>query len=246
MVDQLRNLADDRLINGCIYCGSTANTRDHVPSRIFLDPPYPENLPVVGACKICNQGFSRDEQYLVCLLESVLVGSTDPEKIKRPSVARALKRAPALRSRIEATKSIHNGRIVFYPEENRIKNVMLKLARGHAAFELSQPCTEEPDHYWCGSLESLTEDQREGFSEAHIQQLYGEIGARNMQRMFVAEVKLQSESGDQKKIQVVVNDWVDVQDGCYRYLAIDDIGGVVIRIVISEYLACEVGWQIYA
>jgi hypothetical protein len=243
-MDQLQNLADDRLINGCIYCGGVADTRDHVPSRIFLDPPYPENLPVVGACKICNQGFSKDEQYLACLLESVLAGSTDPEKIRRPSVARALKRAPALRSRIEAARSIHNDQIVFNPEKNRIKNVMLKLARGHAAFELSQPCSEAPDHYWCGLLESLTEDQRLAFSAAHIQQLYGEIGARNMQRMFAAEVKLQSESGEQEKLQVVVNYWVDVQNGCYRYLAIDDIGGVVIRIVISEYLACEVGWQI--
>ncbi|MCU7936750.1 MAG: hypothetical protein KZQ99_18070 [Candidatus Thiodiazotropha sp. (ex Dulcina madagascariensis)] len=245
-MDQLRDFADDRLINGCIYCGGVAETRDHVPSRILLDPPYPENLPVVGACHSCNQGFSKDEQYLVCLLESVLIGSTDPEKIRRASVSRAMKRSPALRSRIEATKSIYGEQIVFNPEENRVRNVMLKLARGHAAFELSQPCRCEPDHYWCGSLESLNEEQREGFSAAHIQKLYGEVGSRNIQRMFAAEVTLQSDISEQNTLQVVVNDWVEVQEGCYRYLAIDDISGVIIRIVIFDYLACEVGWQVNA
>ena len=81
-MDQLSDFADDRLIDGCIYCGGMAETRDHVLSRILLDPPYPKNLPVVGACQQCNQGFSKDEQYLVCLLGSVLAGSTDPDKIE--------------------------------------------------------------------------------------------------------------------------------------------------------------------
>jgi hypothetical protein len=243
-MDQLLNLADERLINDCIFCGDSADTRDHVPSKIFLTSPYPENLPVVGACKVCNQGFSKDEQYLVCFLESVLAGSTEPSKIQNSHVARTMKRAPALRARIEAAKSELNGQIVFNPEEERIKNVMLKLARGHAAFELSQPCKEEPDRYWCGPLKSLDQESQDDFDAAHIQQLLGEIGSRSMQRMFAAEVSLVSTSGE-KTLQVVVNDWVDVQQGRYRYLAIDDVNGVIIRIMIADYLACEVEWQIY-
>lgn len=74
-MDQLTDIADTRLINGCIYCGGAAETRDHVPSRILLDPLYPENLSVVGSCESCNQGFSRDEQYLVCLLEAIELAS---------------------------------------------------------------------------------------------------------------------------------------------------------------------------
>lgn len=240
---QLLPFADDRLINNCIFCGATADTRDHIPSRILLDSPYPENLPVVGACEICNQGFSIDEQYLVCLLECILAGSTEPEKMKRPSVARALKRAPALKARIEACKSEIDGQIIFNPEEERIKNVVLKLARGHAAFELSQPCKEEPDHYWCCSLQSLDQETQDIFDEAHVQQLFGEIGSRNMQRMFFVEVRPMSEVGGEEVLHLLVNDWVDVQEGRYRYLAIDDVNGIIIRIVISDYLACEVRWQ---
>jgi len=241
---QLSDLADDRLINNCIFCGSLADTRDHVPSKILLDSPYPENLPVVGACKTCNQGFSQDEQYLVCFLESVFAGSTDPDKISKSSVARAMKRAPALRARIEESRFEVDGKIIFTPEEKRIKNVLLKLARGHAAFELSQPCKEEPSHYWCGPLTSLDSDQQEDFDAVHIQQLLGEVGSRNIQRMLVTEITLVSPTGELQKNQVIVNDWIDVQEGRYRFLAIDDTAGVIIRIVIADYLACEIGWGI--
>ena len=64
-----------------------------------------------------------------------------------------------------------------------------------------------------------------------------------MQRRFVAEIALESESKEQKVMRVLVNDWIDVQEGRYRYLAIDDIGYLVIRIVVADYLACEVGWK---
>ena len=57
------------------------DTRDHIPSRSLLDQPYPENLPVIGSCQVCNQGFSKDEEYVVCLIEAALAGSTDPDKI---------------------------------------------------------------------------------------------------------------------------------------------------------------------
>ncbi len=243
-MDQLSDLADDRLINDCIYCGGVAETRDHVPSRNLLDRPYPENLPVVGACIKCNQGFSKDEEYLVCLLASAIAGSTDPDKIRRPSVARAMRRSPALRARIESAKKCTNDRIVFNIEDNRVRNVMLKLARGHAAFELSQPCSDKPDHFWYGQLGSLSEEVRNSFCSAHVQELLGEIGSRNMQRLYVTEVTLRSEADEENTLELVVNDWVDVQEGYYSYLAIEDIYGVVIRIIISDYLACEVGWEI--
>ena len=154
-MDPLTDFADNRLINGCIYCEGSAETRDQVPSRLLLEPPYPENLPIVGSCNSCNQAFSKDEQYLVCLLEAALVGSTDPDKIRRPSVAQTLRRSPALQARIESSKIQIDGRTEFIVEEERIKNVMLKLARGHAAFELSQLCREEPYYFWCNLLTHL-------------------------------------------------------------------------------------------
>lgn len=103
-MNQLKDLADDRLIDGCTYCGGLAETRDHVPSRFLLEPPYPENLPVVGCCEECNRGFSKDEEYVVCLIEAALAGSADPAGIRRDTVARSLRRSPALQARIEAAR----------------------------------------------------------------------------------------------------------------------------------------------
>ena len=242
-MDQFDDLADDRLIRGCIYCGGEADTRDHVPSKCLLERPYPPNLPVVGCCDTCNQKFSRDEQYFVCLIESVLCGSTDPERIRRPSVAKIMQDVPALRARIESSKTEVDGQIAFIPEAERVSNVMLKLARGHAAFELSQPCRTVPDHFWCGLLSSLSQEVREEFDSIHFQEIFGEVGSRNMQRLLVMQMTQLAEDGTQRNVGMLVNDWLDVQDDQYRYLAINDTGVLIIRIVVAEYLACEVAWK---
>ena len=48
----------------CIYCGNPSDTREHAPSKVFLRKPYPEDdLPVLPACKKCNNSFSDDELY---------------------------------------------------------------------------------------------------------------------------------------------------------------------------------------
>lgn len=241
---QLNSFADDRLIRGCVYCGGSADTRDHVPSKCLLERPYPENLTVVGCCYDCNQGFSKDEEYFVCLIESVLCGSIDPEKIERSSVAKIMQKSPALRKRIEDSKTEVNGQIAFIPEFERIQNVMLKLARGHATFELSQPCRMEPDHFWCGVLSSLPEENQEAFNSVHFQHNFGEVGSRNMQRLMVTQMTVMSENGEEQNISMLINDWIDVQDDRYRFIAIDDMGTFVIRIVIAEYFACEVAWEL--
>lgn len=242
-MDQLLPFSDDRLINGCIYCGGPAETRDHIPSKCLLERPYPENLPVVGCCSSCNNKFSIDEEYFVCLLECVLCGSTDPEKIRRPSIAKILQNSPGLRKRIEASRIEVDGQAAFNPETERIRNVMLKLARGHAAFELSQLCREEPDHFWCGPLLLLPQEAQEEFNSVHFQQIISEVGSRNMQRLLVTQMTIQGENGEQQNVQMLINDWIDVQDDQYRFIAIDDGDGVVIRIVIAEYFACEIAWR---
>lgn len=243
-MDQIINYSDNRLLRGCIYCENSADTRDHVPSRCLLDQPFPQNLPVVGCCNSCNQNFSKDEQYFVCLIESVLCGSTKPENIRRPSVAKIMKKFPALRQRIENSKVEMDGQIAFEQDSKRVENVMLKLARGHAAFELSQKCWTEPNHFWCGPLSLLSEETREAFNSLHFQSTAGEVLSRNMQRLMVLHMNQISESGEEQNGAMLVNDWLDVQDGRYRYIAIDDMGSVVIRIVISEYFACEVMWEL--
>jgi hypothetical protein len=243
-MEQLKDYSDSRLINGCIYCRGGEETRDHVPSRVFLDAPFPENLPVVWACSPCNIGFSKDEEYLACLIECVIAGSTDPEQIRRPSVAAILRHTPALRARIERARFLQDGRVHFNVEFERMKSVLLKLARGHIAFELSQLCPGEPSYFaWC-PLDEMPQGEKEAFEGCHFTHMFGEVGSRALQRIQVVQLQLKSVSGEQRALGFLIHDWLDVQEGRYRYLAFDDSGGIVVRIVIAEYLACEVIWKL--
>jgi hypothetical protein len=71
LVEQLKQItpfSDLRLDAQCAYCGSFPESRDHVPSKILLDEPFPYNLPVVPSCNNCNNGFSKDETYFACAI----------------------------------------------------------------------------------------------------------------------------------------------------------------------------------
>jgi hypothetical protein len=242
-MEQLKDLADERLLEGCVYCDTgKEETRDHVPSRILLDPPFPTNLPVVPACYACNNGFSRDEEYLACLIECAIAGSTAPDCIQRPRIASILRKSPALRSRIEAAKSVVDGNVVFVAEEARVHNVVLKLARGHAAFELSSAFRQEPASLMWWPISMMNEEQLDSYNASHVTHLFSEVGSRGMQRLLVTQLTLRSPTGELSALNLLINDWVDVQEGRYRYLAADDSRGVKIKIVLAEFLACEVSW----
>ncbi|MDN2606904.1 hypothetical protein OB917_27830 [Klebsiella variicola] len=99
-MQQLNNNADNRLVSGCVYCGGIPETREHVPSKVFLDAPLPENLSVVGACRKCNNGFSSDEEYVACLLEAAIAGSASPSDVRREKVSGILERTPKLQKKV--------------------------------------------------------------------------------------------------------------------------------------------------
>lgn len=228
-MEQLRSFADERLVASCVHCGGTTETRDHCPSRVLLDEPHPENLPYLPACASCNSGFSLDEEYFACLVECARTGSV--EAVRRPKVRRILEHSPALATRLIQARSLtDSGGTWFSLEQNRVNNVVLKLARGHAAYELSEPHYEKPSHFMITPLHILTPEARDHFETPPATFGWPEVGSRAMQRMGVAF----STPG--------ISPWIYVQSGQYRYLAVAE-GAVLIRIVISEYLACEVLWD---
>ena len=49
-------------------------SRDHVPSKVLLRQPYPENLPVVEICSRCNSGFAKEEEYVAAFVSAVVWG----------------------------------------------------------------------------------------------------------------------------------------------------------------------------
>src|SRR6266508_2272367 len=145
-MDPSKLFADERFALLCVYCGADPTTTDHVPSKVLLDEPYPDNLPVVQACDACNNSFSRDEPYLACLVEFAVTGSVDPNSVHRQKVRRILIERPALASLIQSCRREgESGTVVWEADVGRVRNGVLKLARGHAAYECSEPLLEEPE-----------------------------------------------------------------------------------------------------
>ena len=124
------------------------------------------------------------------------------------------------------------GAITWLPDNDRVRNVVLKLARGHAAYELSLPQLDEPEEVTFGPFLGMSESDRADFENAGLGQLRGwpEIGSRAFLRACGASPSQNPEGP-----------WIVVQPGRYRY-SVDEPGGIVVRIVLADYLACRVRW----
>lgn len=228
---QIKTFSDQRLDEMCSYCGDAPETRDHVPSRILLDDPFPENLPVVPCCLKCNQDFSLDEEYFACAIECIIHGTTNTGKLKREKVKSILDRKEPLRKRIEDSFLMQDGQLMFKFEEKRFRNVVSKLAKGHAKFENSEPMFDEPVSISMIPLDLMTEEQADNFFSPIELNKLPEVGSRALQQIVIKMDK-----------NIPYSDWTTVQENNYRYSVTYNFG-VTVKIVIWEYLAVEVIWE---
>jgi hypothetical protein len=226
-MQQLPDYGDERNKGWCVFCGGAMETRDHAPSRVLLDEPYPENLPVLACCRDCNHSFSLDEEYLACIIECAKTGSVQQARAARPKVARILERKTSLESRLAAARSETHEGIIWRPEDERVRNVIVKLARAHIAYEQNEPQLDDPASVSIIPLCLMTDEAREVFEASPNTGLWPEVGSRAMHRILVGA------EGDYP--------WIEVQPGRYRYLA--TTGPALVRMVIAEYLAAEVAWD---
>ncbi|MCR9254684.1 MAG: hypothetical protein NXI16_01140 [Alphaproteobacteria bacterium] len=236
-MDQIDDYSDVRHKAWCIHCTASLETcetnRDHVPSRSLLDKPYPPELPVVEICTSCNTSFSQDEEYFAAFLGAVITGSTDPDVQTIPAAERVLRRNPSLKARIDRSRKDFKtlggeNRTIWEPEMGRVKNALVKNARGHVYFELGQPAMGEPVHFHATPLETFTAEEREAFFSMPMIEVWPEVGSRMMTRVFTG--------------QDMEDGWIVVQDGVYRFAVAED-DGFAVKIVLREYLAAEVIWS---
>jgi hypothetical protein len=231
-VQQFKCYGDRRNKGFCVHCGGPDETDDHVPSKVLLDEPYPENLIVCSACLSCNNALSMDETYLACLLECILAGEADPAKLHRPKIAEVLANNTSLLERLRKARTDGDSGPVWAVENERVKAVVLKLARGHAAYEYNEPRLEEPDCISFKPMMSMDEAERqafEGSDEAGLAPWPG-VGSRAMQRLLVVGAHVFSEG------------WLVVQEGNYRF-RISQEDGLTVNIVLREYLCCHIVWE---
>ena len=139
MVKRYRPDHDARLGGGCFHCGSAfPDTVDHVPPKIFLDKPYPDDLITVPSCRGCNSDSSDDEQYVASLIEVVVCGTTDPRVLERHKISKTLEHRPRLREKLARAATVDNSAYTVRPELERVNLVLEKIARGLWRFDTEQ------------------------------------------------------------------------------------------------------------
>ena len=241
-----KHLAVDERLTGidvCAYCGRSVSLNrdkkdgDHAPSRILLDKPYPSNLPTVDACRECNSSFSKDEEYVACFLECAIFGSTSVDDLQRTKIKNALMHSPSLQSQIESSKQVDLfGGVTFRLDTDRMTNVVLKLARGHMAYDL-YPRIDDPIWLGFAPIHTFDSDRRRSFEDGILDDpnILPEFGTRAFFRGVVTRADVPNSPVFYR------NDWVVIQPNRYRYAVSPQKS--LVRIVLSEYLACEVIWE---
>ena len=233
---QIYHFSDQLSSEDCIPCHDNSHSkqysRDHIPTKALLDPPYPESLMGVGMCQECNSGFAKDEEYFAAFLASVISGSIETDPQRFPTASRILAHNSRLRSRIAGARRMgatlgKDSVVTWIPEIERIERVIVKNARGHILFELGQAITSPPTHARIVPIEQLSPQQLRQFEYPQGYAGWPEVGSRLMLRLLET-----GECGE--------GGWMEVQNGVYRY-AVDELPRV--RIVLREYLAAEVAWD---
>ncbi len=213
----------------CFYCGGIASTMDHIPSKILLDKPFPDNLHAVPCCLACNNSFSLDEEYVGCLFECIICNTCNVEELNRPNIQKILKRKPALLSRIKSELNFENNAIGINPDINRVKAVLTKCAKGHIHYEYTEfLCDDEPSVFKLRLLSNMTEEERSIFFETNKIEIFPEIGSRASQNYFVISNGLISSC------------WFDVQKENYSFMISNNPYSV--KMLIQNQIAIEFIW----
>lgn len=218
----------------CIYCRTNvANSREHLPSRIFLDTPYPVEYSIVPACKKCNGSFSADEVYVSSFIDKLRRVLSNNKFTLREKTISAINHDKELAKILKEQIRIENGKILvdYVPEPFVI--ILTKLAKGHLCQE--QDKVFESDYLVECNFKfrpDLSEDEINLFEELPSTDKSSECGSDFTQGLLIVEtLGLPS--------QILVP-WKEVQVGSYRYLTYFEHDNYVVRIVICETLFAEV------
>lgn len=222
---------DWRLRNVCAYCGDHADTEDHVPSKCFLDSPLPSDPPVVPCCHHCNEQFSRDEEYVSCMIDCMKEGMVDVQSIKREKTRATLMHSQGLAERIMNQYRNFGDCYYWDYEKNRFMSVFRKLAFGHLAYLNEALAIDSNYHVSMMLLDKMSEGERILFEREYCSTVLPEVGSRTLQQNMVIFDDSSPELYSHSK-------WNVVQEGRYRYCTSNE--GDKVKFVIAEYLAVEV------
>ncbi|REC50633.1 MULTISPECIES: hypothetical protein [Chryseobacterium] len=230
---KISSQSDRRYDNICCYCQTTIlhnKTRDHIPSKVLLDEPFPNNLPIAFCCQQCNQGFSADEEYFACLLEYIVCEAKDSNLIQREKIRRILHKKPHLRKRIEKNISHENNIFTIKLEKKSINSILKKLFYGHLSFELSNPYIETPSYIGFDLIDNLTNSEFDTFFASEEIEIAPEIGTRASLNYFLRK-------------NFPTSNWKIVQENNYQYKVNIYSEEIVVKILMRNKLCLTAIWN---
>ena len=225
----------------CIYCGDYADTREHCPSRTFLQEPRPCDLPVLPACKKCNNSFSADELYVKTYIEHMKAAWLG----NKVEVKSKLKTNPeVIEAQEKVNEILRTGKIVF---DNKIGRILEKLAKCHCAYELTENYysyeweLKDISYTFRSCIEENVWDSIECV-EYITDCLLPEIGSRFFRNVYVLEAAVQNlENEKQETKQQLFLIWNVVQEGNYEYVAyLNRYKEMIVKIIIMDFLYAEI------
>ena len=128
----------------CIYCGQSADTKEHIPSKQFFKGKADKPLITVPSCKSCNASFQKDEEFFRQFYVSMLMGHSPVAKqLMDGEISRSILRKPALGHQMFSqmklvdtfTKAgLYKGKMTMYKvgdtDKIRIDQVVTKIIKG--------------------------------------------------------------------------------------------------------------------
>jgi hypothetical protein len=260
-------LGDDRLRHRivyeaneslCIYCGEIATSREHIPSKVFLEEPFPDNLYLVPACSKCNNSFSQDELYtwfIIKILEQYS-GKCLNENLKKRSISHPDIYGKAKKDISDfADMFSDDSALMFEFKSKRIERILEKLAIGHAVYELSEGYFSGGSEGWQALMikyafaPALSQEVMDDFNAINIVNdlLWPEIGSRIYENFYAITFSLNEVNGDNStSLGGCFFDWVEIQSGVYRYITNFASDEIQVKIVIDEFLFAEVVYRRHA
>lgn len=179
-------------IHYCVYCGKRSHTREHAPSRVFLNKPYPEDdLPVLPSCERCNNGFSNDELYTEVYIASMKYLSGYADSLSEHNQEHMYLNTAFLDAQNDLSK-YYNGESI--STNGKVVRILTKLAVCHMVYELSEgycvdnACIEPTSVSYSFAFDMSADEKKQydNFIFMNDKQV-PEIGSRVFDKIFVLE-----------------------------------------------------------
>ena len=163
----------------CVYCHKVKKaTVDHVPPKLLLEQPFPQNLLTVPCCGDCNQSFKADDEYTRTVITlDVRASKNAAAQYNLPAVIRSLQRQDArgfaeyLMGQMTETASLGPdgnpmGQAIDV-DHKRVDKTGEHIVRGLYFIEMKRPF---PDHaiLKVGSKADLTADHSDMLKMARV------------------------------------------------------------------------------